>query len=154
MTDTNWKDAVSGLERWLPVVAAQQLPVTRADLLVIGPGGLVWFDDGRRRFGYGGSLLYLADSLDEWLRTEAETYVIESDSMWQSPEVRLRVVGASVEITLRRNPPDILRVPQHDAQRAVEDFLREFGQIVMARLPRIRELADLPWFPQNPIADS
>lgn len=99
--------------------------------------------------------MYLAAKLGDWQPVPDTTFVIEPDLIYQSAPVAFKVVGDTVEITFgRHDRSDSLSVPLITAQRAVADFLEQFGAKVVAHLPSIRDVVTLAWLPAVGNGDS
>lgn len=145
-----WDAAVEWLAHWTRHRAPWQEPIelSCAGVWDIGPEGHAWFETDSRRVGYRGSLLYLACALDGWLGGDSAACVIESESVYQSPVVELKMVDGSVDVTLRlHDGPATFRVARDDVRRAVTNFLEDFGDAAVARLPGLRGIAGLDWLP-------
>lgn len=149
--DDEWRHAAGALFELMRPPAPWTESVRRPsceDVWTIGPVGDAWFEQGSRRVGYSGSLLYLACGLADWLHS-GESYVIESESAYQSPDVEFKRTGGSFTITVRSvHRPEPLRVAPDELQRAAAAFLGTFGQAAIARIPGIQDVEGLDWLPK------
>lgn len=118
-----------------PRLGLQPLVGTCQELWVYGPVATIWFDVGRGPIGYSGSVLYLCCHLATWLREQPPTFVVPSESVFQSRELLMTRTEESMELQFGRvNGYERITASVEDVREAVRAFVATVTEDASSRL--------------------